>query len=180
MSDEIDTTVEVWKTIPEAPFYSVSNYGRVRRDSPSKTHPAGLLKTGNLRNGYPYIALSNNGVSIKRSVHRLVAVAFIPIPPLCSGRNQVNHKNGVRTDNRAVNIEWVSASENIKHSFDCLGKKPTKGELNGCSKLTEADVVEIKALLQVGFTPRWLGSVFGVSRGAIFHIRSGATWSHVP
>lgn len=70
-----------------------------------------------LDGGYGKVDLSPNGKSKK--IHRLVAVAFIPNP---ENKPQVNHKNGIRHDNRAVNLEWSTSKENIRHSFDVLGK----------------------------------------------------------
>ena len=73
----------------------------------------------------PYLA--NHGyllVSLIRgkwwSIHRLVATAFIPNP---ENKKTVNHKNGIRHDNRVENLEWATQSENILHSFRELGRK---------------------------------------------------------
>jgi hypothetical protein len=94
--------------------YEVSETGKVRNSVTGRE-----LKPGKCSNGYLRIALGRT--SPNNLVHRLVAKAFCP--GFVSGLD-VNHKNGVRTDNRAANLEWVTRSGNIDHSYQVLGRKP--------------------------------------------------------
>lgn len=63
-------------------------------------------------------------------VHRLVAFAFIPNP---ENKPDINHKWGVTWDNRVSEIEWSTESENAKHSYDVLGRKPSPAAWKGCN-----------------------------------------------
>lgn len=78
-----------------------------------------LLKYRRDKHGYFKIGVSINGKKYYLTRHRLVAIAFIPNP---ENKPQVNHINGIPGDDRIENLEWVTASENIKHSFDVLGR----------------------------------------------------------
>lgn len=113
-----------WEDIPEEEWrdilgfeelYQVSNFGNVRT---VKNGEAEMSQQEN-RNGYMTVHLRNKGVERRAMVHRLVAEAFIPNP---DGLRDVNHKNGNKSDNRVENLEWVSHSDNMTHSFRELGK----------------------------------------------------------
>lgn len=115
-----------------------------------------------------------NSVSYK--VHRIVAHVFLGE---CPPDMQVNHKNGIKTDNRISNLEYVTASENTRHSFEVLGKQVNAGEKHGNSKLTSANVIEIRARLKRGAKLKELSIEFGVWEGTISAIKHRRLWKHL-
>lgn len=134
---------EEWKDIKEYEgLYQVSSLGRVKsldrtnikfnRSVPLRGR---MLKLNTNIHGYPFVTIYKNGVCRSRTVHRLVAEAFILNP---EAKPQVNHINGCKSDNRVDNLEWVTASDNQKHSFRVLGTKNSMkgkcGNLNAKSK----------------------------------------------
>lgn len=70
--------------------------------------------------GYFILAVLNNGKRTCVSINRIVAIAFIPNP---ENKPEVNHKNGITTDNHIDNLEWATKSENIIHSYKVLSRK---------------------------------------------------------
>lgn len=167
---------ETWKSlkgiVENGDNYEVSTYGRVRNFITGR-----VLKPGSLRKGYQGVRLSKDGTTKNYTVHRLVALAFIPNP---EGKPEVNHINGnEKNNNRVDNLEWVTSAENKRHAIS-TGLNPTRyGEKVNGAKLTEKQVIEIKKLLAAGAKQREIAEKFNVSRESISRIQKGIVWSHV-
>jgi hypothetical protein len=111
---------ENWKSVVGYEnLYQVSDLGDIRsidrvviqKDGKTNNLKGKLLKQQKGTNGYLFVCLSKNGVVKPLSVHRIVAIAFVG-----EAQNmQVNHINEVKTDNRAINLEWVTRTQNANH-----------------------------------------------------------------
>lgn len=111
---------EIWVDIDDYEgLYKVSNLGRIKSLDFNHTGKVGILTQKD--NNYLEVKLSKNKIPKYKSVHRLVAIAFIPNP---LNKPQVNHISGDKTDNRISNLEWNTRSENMQHAYDIgLNKK---------------------------------------------------------
>lgn len=124
---------EIWKDVAiesYGDFYEVSNLGKVRsKDRDYKTSNGVVVKRkGKLlanslqNNGYHTNSYTINNKCVIISLHKIVALTFIPKEDLT--KNMVNHKNGNKIDNRVDNLEWCTAKENSEHSYSMgLSKK---------------------------------------------------------
>jgi len=122
--------------------------------------------------GYYYVNLAGKS----KLVHRLVAEAFLPD---FLDKPQVNHIDGNKLNNHISNLEMVTASENVLHSFKTGLHVSVKGETHGSAKLSAEDVISIKSLLLKGETNISIAKKFGVDRKTIYDIKTGKLWSHV-
>lgn len=112
---------EIWKPVQEFPtLYRVSNLGRVA--SYRK-----ILATNIINSGYVSVQFKIDGKNINRTVHRLVAEAFISNP---ENKTEVNHKDGNKQNNCVHNLEWLTPSENKYHAFE-TGLKDKDNGLTG-------------------------------------------------
>lgn len=149
--------MEIWKSITDFNNYEISNLGNIRRN---------YLKGYKYRkpvnqHGYNTITFSV-GIKFKKfQIHRLVAKEFIEN---IDNKPSVNHINGIKTDNRVENLEWVTNSENEKHSYRCLGKI-TNGIINRKIKLEDIEI--IKELYMSGLSQEKIAKEYNVSQTCI-------------
>jgi hypothetical protein len=104
---------EIWKKI-NGFDYAVSNFGRVKCLT-DDCYGRDLKSWISSSHGYIQIILVKDGQKINKRVHRLVAEAFIVNP---NNKDQVNHKDGDKTNNHLDNLEWMNQSENQLHAFE--------------------------------------------------------------
>ena len=108
--------MEVWKDITGFEgLYQVSNKGRIKSLAKNK-----MLKSFICGSGYDEVLLYKNGHRKPKMIHRMVAEAFVPNE---SNKREVNHKDGNKFNNDFTNLEWVTPSENIRHSYNVLNHK---------------------------------------------------------
>lgn len=115
---------EIWKDIPGFEgYYQASNLGRIKSlGTISKYKPKErILKQTKSKSGYMRLHIGHAGTRKTWFVHRIIAITFIHNP---DNKPEVNHIDGDKTNNTVPNLEWCTAKENVRHSFDKLGKRP--------------------------------------------------------
>ena len=119
-------SINTWKCIDGWDGYEINQNGEVRS---YRNNYGNIIKIPHIikpqlnNNGYYTVHLHSKTKRKILTVHRLVAITYIPNP---NKKPQVNHKNGIKTDNRIENLEWVTCSENIRHAFNTGLKFPSK------------------------------------------------------
>ena len=104
---------EIWKDIEGyEELYKVSNFGNVKSLNYRHTGKEKTLKVGKHRDDYLYVNLYKDGKMKSHSVHRLVAIAFIPNP---YGLPEVNHIDEDKENNKASNLEWCTSKYNSNY-----------------------------------------------------------------
>lgn len=119
---------EEWRdVVGHEGLYWVSNYGEIRNNKGT------VLSKCKSLNGYLNVYLSKeNGRSVNTSISRSVAIAFIPNP---ENKPHVNHIDRIKTNNHVSNLEWVTRSENMLHSYETgHNRERPVGENNKRSK----------------------------------------------
>ena len=134
--------IETWKKIKGFSMYEYSCKGNLRSLNYKRTGKIRVLKPAISIDGYlKTMLLSDCGKYKTIAVHRVIMESEKDKP---TDKHEVNHINGIKTDNSPINLEWVTHSQNCQHSFDIGIQKPKRGELNGMSKLTKEDVVFLR------------------------------------
>lgn len=172
---------EIWRPIVGYEgYYEVSSFGRVKRvksiTSHNRVRKEKIISPVKFSNGYLFVDLCVRGIRKKKSIHRGVAIAFLSNP---YNKEQVNHIDGNKLNNRLDNLEWSTSSENQKHSIRaCL--RSAKGEKNSQNKLTEKEVNEIRGLLIDGkLAQLCIARIYNVSPSTISSIKHNKSWTHL-
>ena len=175
---------EFWKIIEGFPNYLISNKGNLKSVKTLKN-----VKLFTKDDGYVSYTLRLDNKGYYKYIHRLVAEAFVDNP---NNKGQVNHINGIKGDNRAENLEWVTPAENIRHAIDTgllkykkkekeiKNSKYSLGEEANGSKLTPEEVIEIRVLWELReFKQVELAEKFGVDNSTINDIIRRKQWKHI-
>lgn len=183
---------EIWKDLKIKKYnilytykklYKISNYGRIKslgiyhgktNNFFEKEH---ILKARINKFGYITYSLANYGKTNYISVHRAVAETFIPNP---DNKPQVNHIDGNKLNNKVENLEWCTASENVKHAYR-EGLKISKGmsfprEKNPNSKFTEKEIEEIRKKRKNGYKLKELAKEYNTFESYICRICKYQFW----
>lgn len=164
-----------WKEIPGYEgLYEVSDGGDVRRLRGSDAYKVGtLLKPYLYANGYLRLTLRKDGKTRSFGVHRLVMMAFVGVREDLD----VNHRDGVKTNNALANLEYCTRRENIDHAYTVL--KRGLGEPHGRARLLIDEIPVIYRAVHDGNAVEWLAEVFGVKPATIENIGARKRWRAV-
>ena len=164
------------------PIYEISTYGFVRNKYTNKQ-----LSICKSEKGYSMVSLmTNNNKQKTFKLHRLVAKTFIP-SPINNGSEKltVNHKDGNKDDNSIYNLEWITFSKNIKHSYDEGLNTPRRGTLNGHSKYDDNVIEYICQMIENGDKTQDIKKSvkdkfsIDITRYLVFDIKHKKTWKHI-
>lgn len=168
--DRVELFNEEWRDIDGFTDYQASSFGNIRskdREVSQKGHVGSytrkmkgkVIKPSILNSGYAVVWIRVNGKTKAVTVHRLVAKAFLGESFL-----DVNHKDGNRLNNRIENLEYMTRSKNIEHSYRQLGHKSVQRKRVVCVETGEVFDSIKKA-----------SEAKGINRVSIGHVLAGRT-----
>lgn len=176
---EAISQIEEWRpVVGREKFYSVSSGGRIRSEYDTIRHPARILEGYIDKAGYVRLGLHK---PIPRTVflHHVIMDAFVGARP---NGMEVNHKNGVKADNRPSNLEYVTPGDNQRHAYRTgLRKEPasTVGFDSPNTKLSDIQMRAICLLREAGMLCKEIAQVFDCNESHISGITLGRHRIHV-
>lgn len=178
-------TVEGWKPIPGFPGYEVSRLGDARSFRAKNRWQAGTMRADprpvilhqDKRWGYWHFGpRREDGTRVNLLIHQVVASTFIGE---CPDGHEVNHKDGNKAHNWVENLEYLNHSENMKHAWDAGLIASARGENHPRARLTEADILQIRAERERGDLLSVIAAKHGITFQTVSDIYRKKTWSHL-
>lgn len=175
---------EIWKDIPGYEgFYQASTLGRIksvtrtvnRRGNTTRIVYERILITMSDGKGYQLVNLNKYNVSTTHTVHRLILSTFVENT---ENKPQVNHINGIKDDNKLINLEWSTVSENGLHAYKNGLQISAKGEKVNGSKLKDEQVLEIRKIGK-SKSLKELSNIYNISISTISMIINNKIWTHI-
>lgn len=164
--------------------YKINRKGEIKsvsrkclsKDSKYRDVPEKILKLKMDKYGYLTIKLFLENKRYYFTVHRLVALTFLENP---LNHPQINHKNGIKTDNTVENLEWCTNAYNIRHAIDTKLMIYKTGVDSNRGKMTKEMVLEMKRLNKEGISFKKLEKIFKMSHSSIHHAVIGKTYKEL-
>jgi hypothetical protein len=173
---DVEYARECWLTIPFAPDYAISDYGRIKRIAPEPAYLCDRLLRPKIRkDGYPETTLYVEGRTLCIRVHQIVCRVFNGECP--ADKDEIGHIDGSRDNCRADNLRWVTKEENYadrnRHGTH------NKGDRNGAAKLDPLKVQAVH-ILSERLPSRKVAAVLGISKSQVGNILRGEAWTNDP
>lgn len=178
---------EIWKDIiGHEGLYQISNLARIKslsriivnKNGFNKIIKERILSPVTMNIGYVAISLWRGNKDTKYTLHRLMAIHFIPNS---ENKKEVNHINGNRGDNNLLNLEWVTPSENMKHAMR-TGKCKNffqKGFNHKQSKLSREKVLAIREMRKNGARLKEIGRIFDLTMDHVCRITKKRIYAEI-
>jgi len=169
---------EEWKDIPYySGFYQVSCKGRIKSLTRTVVSSNGkkyvimgkAISPYKTKHGYLAFKVNKNGKRKGMYVHRAVLLAFTK-----EEGEQVNHIDGIKTNNNIENLEWVTASENYNHALVNGLRKYAYGK-----KIDDMSVLTMKTLSGCGYKYSQIAKFFPITKESVANCCKGVTWKHL-
>jgi HNH endonuclease/NUMOD4 motif-containing protein len=169
---------EEWRIIPSFPEYEASSLGRIRRRARgASTRPGRILQTPPARTGYLKAPLSIRGCAVHKTVHFLVADAFLGPRP---AGHHINHKDFDKANCRPQNLEYVTREQNEEHARRNGRKADSWRDIlsleSPTRKLEAAQVIAIRLMRSSGTSEAELSTTYHVSKSQIGRICRRERW----
>lgn len=170
--------IEEWKWVKNHKWlYEISNIGRLKTHNWRGVGRTMIVTPKMDADGYLWYRMSKNNKKTMLKVHRIVALHFIPNPKKLP---EVNHKNGVKLNNKPSNLEWSTHADNMAHFGKHIYKKGQWGGFNNArSIMSKKDVTDIRNGVYDNLTTSQLSRKLGVNWCTIDRIRKGISYTGI-